>query len=207
MTVLSTATSPTWDCSSSGTFSPNQQEKSLRSVQDRLLVVKRVLSAVKRDSSNNSCVVSNGSIYEVGSHKSNLGTALSPSNKSAQGRRLESVPFDSSYTPSKDKDEGMTKLLKSTLISPTERKVRFHGKFKEMVKTHHSSVIQSILYSRWRSPTSQTRSHRVKIRHTHLEGYCHIQAHGVRAVSILGLVCHILPRCAHSHWLSGALHL
>jgi hypothetical protein len=211
MSALSTPTAPTTD-SSSG-FSPDQQEKALRDVQDRLLAVKRVLSVVQQDSTNNSCVVPESSIDEIRRLKFNLCTALNPSDRSAHGRLLGRVSFDLSCSPSATVDVPLKKHMDNRIdklgqlstyksLPPIERKVRFHGKFSEMAKTHRSSDLRPISNSHGLSYPRpfyyQIRQNRAKNRY--------IQALGVLVVSIPRLVFHILPPYAHYHWLNGVAH-
>jgi len=119
MTATSTSTASSTLDSSSG-FSSDQQEKALRNVQDRLSVAKRVLKAVKRDSSNDNC-----SANEIRRLKLNLRAALSRVEKPEQWNDLDSslrrVSFDIPCVSSSTDNE----------LSPSEWKVR-HGKFSWM---------------------------------------------------------------------------
>lgn len=103
-------------------------------------MVKRVLSAVKREPSNSSVVLPIGSSNESGGLNGNPCSALSPSDESAQVKRVERVSFHLSCAPTSKDVAGVTKrnedrmieLLTHTSLSPSERKVRFQGKFSVM---------------------------------------------------------------------------
>lgn len=90
-------------------------------------MVKRVLSAVKREPSNNCDVSPMGSSNKSRGLQGKPCGALSPSDESAPGKSK-----DITSCVTKRNEDRMIQLLKNTSLSPSERKVRFQGKFSVM---------------------------------------------------------------------------